>query len=458
MKKRNLGILAALLALCMVLVMLPAGVYADEGWDGSVDTSWYDTEATAFTITTPAQLAGLAAIVNGTAEGIEMDSFAGKTVTLGADIDLNNQPWTSIGHRTDVFGFDAFSGCFDGNGHRITNLSVSYNVDEHFLNSDGSYATAVGAVGLFGYVQGTEANRAIIKNLYLQGSVLIYGSDPSGTNAPSLGMIGGLAGGASYADITDCVVDVSVTSTFVNQGIVVMQGMGGVVGYAVCINIERCANLGDINSGHFTYVGGLIGQLQTVPSTVKDCYNRGSVASPEKGEVGGLIGYANFKKSTSSTIINCYTTGVVSGNGTSEGGFFGKISVKGTVNSGNLYYLNTVSSKAVGSGTGITPVAKTADEMMAPEFVEALNSNNAWKAGLTYPILVCQPDEVTQVVAGDINNSGIVDENDLTLLIGHVLGTDPLSDLEQKTAADINGNGYIDENDVTYLIQIILHL
>ena len=36
-------------------------------WDGTLDVSWYNTTDTAFTVTTPAQLAGLASIVNGTA-------------------------------------------------------------------------------------------------------------------------------------------------------------------------------------------------------------------------------------------------------------------------------------------------------------------------------------------------------------------------------------------------------
>ena len=34
-------------------------------WDGAVDLSWYDAEQTEFYISTPAQLAGLAALVNG---------------------------------------------------------------------------------------------------------------------------------------------------------------------------------------------------------------------------------------------------------------------------------------------------------------------------------------------------------------------------------------------------------
>lgn len=52
-------------------------------WDGVVDLSWYNRTDTEFTLTTPAQLAGLAALVNSNTA-----DFAGKTIRLGADISL----------------------------------------------------------------------------------------------------------------------------------------------------------------------------------------------------------------------------------------------------------------------------------------------------------------------------------------------------------------------------------
>ena len=80
------------LLLCLVLLVtalaLPASADNSAARDGSVDTSWYSAEAKTFEISTPAQLAGLAAIVNGKADGITADNFAGKTVTLTADLDL----------------------------------------------------------------------------------------------------------------------------------------------------------------------------------------------------------------------------------------------------------------------------------------------------------------------------------------------------------------------------------
>lgn len=89
MKRR---LFASVLAVCMLVSLLPATALAAEGstaqttWDGtSVDTTWYNDTGSTFTINTAAQLAGLAKLVN------EGNNFSGKTITLGADIDLGNQ-------------------------------------------------------------------------------------------------------------------------------------------------------------------------------------------------------------------------------------------------------------------------------------------------------------------------------------------------------------------------------
>ena len=135
------------LLLCLVLLVtalaLPASADNSAAWDGSVDTSWYSAEAKTFEISTPAQLAGLAAIVNGKADGIAQDSFSGKTIKLTADLDLggvkgsdgtwSGQSWTPIGNSYDY----NFRGMFNGDGHAISNF---------YLSAD-STATAA----LFGY-------------------------------------------------------------------------------------------------------------------------------------------------------------------------------------------------------------------------------------------------------------------------------------------------------------------
>lgn len=124
-------------------------------WDGTGDTDWYENnkDATEFFIGTAAELAGLAALVNGTAKDTEGNSidavnFSRKTIKLTADIDLGNQAWTPIGNGDSSF---AFSGTFDGNGNTISGLNVP----------------DTNAPGLFGCIIGT------VQNLIVKGNVTV---------------------------------------------------------------------------------------------------------------------------------------------------------------------------------------------------------------------------------------------------------------------------------------------
>ena len=127
-----------------------------DAWDGTaVDTSWYagHENATEFSIGTAAELAGLAALVNGTAKDADNNSidavnFSRKTIKLTADIDLNNQAWTPIGNGDNSF---AFFGTFDGDGYTISGLNVP----------------DANAPGLFGCIFGT------VQNLIVKGSVTV---------------------------------------------------------------------------------------------------------------------------------------------------------------------------------------------------------------------------------------------------------------------------------------------
>ena len=442
-KKKILRCFSVLLALSMLMAMLPAGAYAADAWDGSIDVSWYNTTDTSFTITTAAQLAGLAAIVNGTAEGIDKDSFAGKTITLGADIDLGNRNWTPIGRRTALYVYDGFAGCFDGNEHTVSNFSVT-DISAH------SNSVVTGGVGLFGSVNGTTEANAEIKNLTLVGNVTVYLGNEEIDPADLTGF-SGLIGIACNVSITDCIVSVTVRETYAGQQQVV-QGMGGIVGYGEYVTIMRCANTCDIIAGRCQYVGGIIGWIQQT-CTIQDCYNRGNVSAPEQGTCGGIVGYIN----KNSSISNCYNSGTVSGK-TSVGAIFGQVKKKLTISGENIFYLDSCCSKAIGSlGSGATAAAttaKSAEALALPAFVSDLNNNGAWQIGLTFPILVCQKEEIPK---GDISRSGIVDENDVTYLIGHVIGTG-LLDPSLASLGDMNGDNLIDENDVTYLIQSVLHV
>lgn len=58
---------------------------AAEPWTGEADTSWYAAGSSSFSLDTPEALAGLSELVS------EGKTFAGKTVTLETDMDLNGK-------------------------------------------------------------------------------------------------------------------------------------------------------------------------------------------------------------------------------------------------------------------------------------------------------------------------------------------------------------------------------
>ncbi len=227
MKKRIWG---WLLCVVMLMSMIPAFALAAGAWDGTADTSWYSADAKAFTLTTPSQVAGLAQIVNGTADGVAKDDFTGKTVNLGADIDLNHQEWTPI--------FE-YRGIFDGNGKTVKNLKITQYADN---------------IGFFGCVYYGE-----VKNLTIDGIDIALNTD----KYPN---VGALTGRATFAKVKNCGVKngtISGTVTMANR----YTYIGGLVGNAVADNatkcpIEYCYNyevVVEVSGGNRLYQGSLVG-------------------------------------------------------------------------------------------------------------------------------------------------------------------------------------------------------
>ncbi|HMM07461.1 MAG TPA: hypothetical protein PKD52_12490, partial [Clostridiales bacterium] len=293
MKKSYLMIFVLLALFCF-----SPGVAATTAWDGTTDTDWYNTTDKSFTVTTPEQLAGLAQIVNGTALGITADNFSGKTVTLGADLDLggvyeNNawndvtsKKWTPIGLSVAT----AFAGTFHGAGYAIDNLYIN--------------ATVAGQ-GLFGYT----ATTAIVKNFVIESGSITSNKNYLGAIAGNhKGLIqncqnkiavsganycGGITGGNTGYIINSC-----------NTGTIVSTGnrVGGIAGESTG-NINRCYNTADVSTSSASssaYIGGLTGGGV---STIIRSYSSGNVVG--KGTYcGGICGFEDFSKN--GTYSDCY--------------------------------------------------------------------------------------------------------------------------------------------------------
>lgn len=86
-------------------------------------------------------------------------SFAGKTVKLAANIDLNNEAWAPVGQT----GATTFNGIFDGQNYTISNLNV---------NSEAQTGAHYSS-GLFGWVESHTANHGHIKNVKIAGATIV---------------------------------------------------------------------------------------------------------------------------------------------------------------------------------------------------------------------------------------------------------------------------------------------
>lgn len=148
-------------------------------WTQLAETDWYTPSADRFILTSARQLAGLAQLVK------QGNSFAGKTILLGADISLANDDKT---FNRGVRWFDGigstqapFAGTFDGNGYRITEMTAE---------STGSGAA------LF-----LAADGAVLKNIRVSGTAKANGS------------AAGIAAQAKNTQFLGCVNEAAVTST-----------------------------------------------------------------------------------------------------------------------------------------------------------------------------------------------------------------------------------------------------
>jgi len=247
--------------------------------EGNYDTAWYNDADTEFAISSAAELAGLAKLVND-----ETDTFEGKTVNLTADIDLSAHEWVPIGHYT----LKRFEGAFDGQGHTVYGAVCE---DEELKS-----------VGLFGYLHGTVRD-VVVDNAYFYASNSIHPS------------AGGIVGYASSSD-TSGDTKMTVIDNCVSYAVVRTEGyssyegsVGGIVGMLANqrTTLRNCVNYGSV-IGSYAYAGGIVGQ--SANAKVLNCANFGKVTGSKC--VGGVVGF-NTDLLNGGFIINNYNCGTITG-------------------------------------------------------------------------------------------------------------------------------------------------
>ena len=252
-----------------------------------------------------------------------------------------------IPHSVNFEGIP-FSGVFDGNGHKISNL---------FIEGDEGYSH----LALFGFVGETGE----IKNLGIEAGLIHASVGEAGVLvAENRGLIDncyaickeiriGLSGGAigGLVGSNAGVILNSYASSQVNGGC----ATGGLVGslYGVAI-VDNCYATGDVNGFDSSccehYVGGFVGSCSgrsTFGAKISNCFATGKVdGGGYAGGFAGVVGYGTIENcfatgdvinfhhgwasggfvgdNEDSTIKNCFTTGSVTGGGSGNvGGFAG---------------------------------------------------------------------------------------------------------------------------------------
>ncbi len=263
-------------------------------WDGTVgevpapsdDTSTENVEQNIIVINTAEELAGLAKSVNsGT-------TYAGYTVKLGKDIDLDSKEWTPIGSRTNPF-----KGNFDGQGHTISNL---------YINKEIGNIAASNRQGLFGTI--VPSGATYFKNMTLHNANVTAGYH--------VGAVIATSDSSSQTATGDYLVvsDIKLTGDVKIEG---WQGVGGVMGSGnmaemsnITVDVEPGSYVSNTEGGpdwSFNIVGSVKGggYLSKIDNIKSNMDVKGISCS-----IGGLFGIVGGQ-TTDCTVNNVYYSGTV---------------------------------------------------------------------------------------------------------------------------------------------------
>lgn len=282
---------------------------------------------------------------------------ANKYFKLGADIDLAGVDWTPIGTYSSNLSASAFVGTFDGNGHKIMNISFN--------------DTTKSNAGLFGYLYNATVTNLIIEN----------------ANITASSRAGALAGASQLSKVYRVkVVNSSVRVTYNGSG----YG-GGLIGEAIDgTEIEECAVRNTTVSGVKYAIGGLLGRLRVNSGkpavVVRNCYVEGGQVSSDYSSSTAAAGFiCNYYRAseTNAVIENNYLATQVT-NGKAFIAYLESGSQTPVVTSS--YY----DTEVVGSGVSDSyATGKTTAEMKQQATFSGWDFTNVWTIdeGNDYPRL-----------------------------------------------------------------------
>ena len=308
-----------------ILVMVVCTMWGEGvDWKNDPNTDWYTKNqgSTEFSISTAADLAGLAKLVNEGVNGVNGGNpvdFTDKTITLTANITLNDKvledggrlvgstnalkSWTPIGNNDNPF-----AGTFDGNNKTVSGV---------YIESDGF------CLGLFGCLyEGGKIENVGVVNSYVKGT--------------GAGDIGGVCG-VSSGSISNSYNTGSVTGAGGYVGGVCGASLGGSI--STDGKISNSYNTGSV-TGAGASAGGVCGSISG--GSISNSYNVGSVTGTGDN-VGGVCGINSDGK-----ISNSYNAGLVTGTGEGAhvGGVCGSLSLFFQIE--DCFYLAGTAKEGVG--------------------------------------------------------------------------------------------------------------
>ena len=322
------------LSVMFVISESTATTTLEDTWldEGNYDwKSWYNSDTyestTEYEITTAAQLAGLAYLVN------ENDvHFEGKTILLpeNGEIDLADHLWIPIGKFESPSTMSYFEGDFNGNDCTISNLITDNSSGEY------SYTGLFGQIGPFSDGSPVEISNVNLTDIYIHSSGFIGGlvtityvpltisnctvsgtiEISSGNYSYAAGILGKstISNGEGGIEISNCVNNTNIISS---KSVTLSSGVSaGIVGSSdtVSLKITSCTNNGNVIG--VNSVGGIVSSINN--GVIESCTNTGTInGSTYEGqtnaELGGIVGSARAGSSSSSSveIKNCTNSGTV---------------------------------------------------------------------------------------------------------------------------------------------------
>lgn len=275
-------------------------------WDGTTDTSWYNSTDKTFTLSTAEELAGLSVL---SANGY---TFSGKTIVLDTGVDLDGKQWTPI---------KQFSGTFDGGEHTVSNFKLDGTSGRAgFIQNLGQYPATVKNLTL-SEVTGIAGSKQYFGILAANGhtSVLenVHVVDCKIETTNKEAWVGGIYGYFNWTSASNCTVEnLEIDAT---DGAMFIGGFSGNMDQDLSINNVDIIDLKitvDATNGA-CQVGGFTGQTQTGhrQPTFNNCDVIGlDIVAKGQVQLGGFVGDAGAH-----TIANnCTVEGKIDASGVTD--------------------------------------------------------------------------------------------------------------------------------------------